>query len=907
MTLAPGTRLGPHEVAGALGAGGMGEVFRARDTKLDRDVAIKVLASELAENRERLARFEREAKLLASLNHPNIAHVYGFESALLPDGTTAHFLAMELVEGEDLSARLTRGALPLDEALPLAIQVAEGLEQAHEYGIIHRDLKPANIRITPDGRVKILDFGLAKALEGDPSTSAANSQLSHSPTMSRHMTEAGMIMGTAPYMSPEQARGKTVDKRADIWAFGVVLFEMLTGERLFTGETVSDVLAAVLTRDLGLGALPSNTPSAIRQLLRRCLERNPKNRLHDIADARIVLDEAIQGGSTDGPPAGGPAAAGPRSRSGTALPWVAGLALGALIAGLAGWGLGLRKSPPSSKHFRAVTSFAGVQAQPALSPDGRSVAFVSNRDGDYDIYVGLIGGGTMIRITNDTNLESRPAWSPDGTSIVYSRLNEWGLWDIWQVPALGGASRRLILNAADAAWSPDGRSITYASGATGTIWISDPAGQKAREVTRLGGQSMPARVTGVARDPVFSGTHDMEPRFSPDGLELAYVTRRGGPRSELNVVNLRTGEVRHLTAGDTLALSPAWSPDGLHLYFASSQSGTMNLWKISKDGGLTEQVTAGQGDDLEPDVSADGSRIVFATHRENLGFARLDLTAKPGPDNPRQLAIDLARNQIGPAYSPDGTRLAYFSNLKGVEKESIWVSGADGKDPVALVQDGLVNIFPKWSPDGSHMIYLCGNEYRSAPVAGGTPVTLRAAGYDYNFDVGADGRLLFRNREGRIQSIDPSSPVEAALGVSGLSDRGWLLRWSPDGRYIAYNILPGRESDPDAGLWVEDLQAKPRQVFRGWVTWYARGPGNQIFIQEGKPDLNGALWKVGWDGKGLTRLSSMRLAYSYWAASKGLLQNYMDISPDGRYVVFGSLNILQANIGMIENGEADRP
>ena len=227
MPLNPGTRLGAYEVSATIGAGGMGEVFRAKDTKLGRDVAIKVLPAAFAQDPERLARFEREARLLASLNHTNIAHIYGFESAALADGTTLHFLAMEMVEGEDLSARLRRGALPVDETIAIARQIAEGLEEAHEHGIVHRDLKPANIKLTPDGKVKILDFGLARAYESNGTSSAPD--VSHSPTMSRHMTEAGMIMGTAAYMSPEQARGKTVDKRADIWAFGVVLFGMWTG------------------------------------------------------------------------------------------------------------------------------------------------------------------------------------------------------------------------------------------------------------------------------------------------------------------------------------------------------------------------------------------------------------------------------------------------------------------------------------------------------------------------------------------------------------------------------------------------------------------------------------------------------------------------------------------------------
>ena len=261
MSLARGVRLGPYDVGVPLGAGGMGEVYRATDTKLGRDVAIKVLPAELAQDAERLARFEREAKLLASLNHPNIAHVYGFEKATLPDGSAAHFLAMELVEGEDLAERLKRGRISLGDALPIAKQIAEALEAAHEKGIVHRDLKPANLKVTPDGKVKVLDFGLAKAWTGDGPGATSSAGLSQSPTLAHTGTAAGLILGTAAYMSPEQARGKPVDKRADIWAFGVVLFEMLTGKGLFHGETVSDVLAGVLKTEIDVGQLPDGNPA----------------------------------------------------------------------------------------------------------------------------------------------------------------------------------------------------------------------------------------------------------------------------------------------------------------------------------------------------------------------------------------------------------------------------------------------------------------------------------------------------------------------------------------------------------------------------------------------------------------------------------------------------------------------
>ena len=297
MALVPGKRLGHYEVVAPLGAGGMGEVYRARDTTLGRDVALKVLPPEVTGDAERLARFRREAQLLASLNHPNIAAIHGLEEA---DGQP--FLVLELVEGETLQERLARGRIPLDDALPIARQIAEALEEAHEHGIVHRDLKPANVKLTPEGQVKVLDFGLAKALGGDGD--AHHSDVSRSPTLTREGTEAGVILGSAAYMSPEQARGKRVDRRADIWAFGVVLFEMLTGRRLFQGETVTDTLAAVLKTDPDWRLLPAETPGRVRELLGRCLDRDPRQRLRDMGDARVDLELARASADPDLGPGG---------------------------------------------------------------------------------------------------------------------------------------------------------------------------------------------------------------------------------------------------------------------------------------------------------------------------------------------------------------------------------------------------------------------------------------------------------------------------------------------------------------------------------------------------------------------------------------------------------------------------
>src|SRR5215204_6613362 len=287
MNLAAGTRIGPYEILSVIGAGGMGEVYRARDAKLNRDVAIKVLLPNVVADPDRIARFRREAQVLASLNHPNIAHIHGIEEA---DGVTA--LVLELVEGEDLAQRLARGPIVVDEALPIAMQIAEALEAAHDLGIIHRDLKPANIKLRADGTVKVLDFGLAKAIDPGGSTSA---EAMNSPTLSMHATQAGVVLGTAAYMSPEQARGKVVDRRADVWAFGVVLYEMVTGQRPFKGDDVTDILASVLKDTPAFDALPRSTPPRLRWVLERCLERNPKARLRDIGEARVQLAGVARG------------------------------------------------------------------------------------------------------------------------------------------------------------------------------------------------------------------------------------------------------------------------------------------------------------------------------------------------------------------------------------------------------------------------------------------------------------------------------------------------------------------------------------------------------------------------------------------------------------------------------------
>jgi len=872
VALSAGTRLGAYEIISPLGVGGMGEVYRARDSRLGRSVAIKVLPRDVARDHEKVERFQREAKVLASLNHPNIASIYGFEDSDKPG------LVMELVEGPTLADRMVMGPLPLEEALPIAKQICEALEYAHEHGIVHRDVKPANIKVSGEGTVKLLDFGLAKALE----SAGANADISSSPTFSHLGTQVGTILGTAAYMSPEQAKGKAIDRRSDIWAFGCVLFEMLTEKMVFSGETVTDTLAEIIKSEPNWSLLPSNTPKPIRALLQRCLKKDPKQRLQAIGEARIVIQEVLAGKAGENESQLAPA---PQKRIYSPLGWIGGFLAGSvMVAAVAWWET--RASAPAMMHFSAVTSFAGVQAQPSLSPDGRSVAYVSDRDGHYNLYVGLVHGGEPIQITHEKAMKCRPSWSPDGSTLAYAQLNDLGSWDIWEVPALGGAPRKVILNAADPSWIPDGHSLVYRNLSDEQIWISGTAGENAH-----------ALVHGI---PYRWAT---EPRVSPDGRMVALAVRStGGPYGELGVADVSTGAVRLLTNDNALALSPAWSPDSRSIYFSSSRGGTVNIWNIGADGKGLRQITAGEGDDAEIDVSSDGKRLVFGTIRANIGLSRLDAQAKPGEPNVKALTTDPARNEFGPAYSPDGTRIAFFTNLKGAENESIGVADSNGGNPTQLVRDSRVNLFPRWSPDGTRIVYgsNSGNntEYRSIAVSGGTPQTIMSDVSDATIDVGRDGRLLFQ-KAGEIQVFDPRAGKAAMLGKT--PRYLFFLRWVSSGSSAAYAVIPPQENDPAVGIWVTDFKTPPRQIFRGWVCWFAVDALDNVFILKGNADLNGEVWKVKWDGSGMSRIPGTLPLLGNVNYTHTFVGNQIDVSPDGSHIVFQSQQVHQENIGIIDN------
>jgi tRNA A-37 threonylcarbamoyl transferase component Bud32 len=528
--LTPGTRLGLYEILSTLGAGGMGEVYRARDAKLHRDVAIKLLPDAFAADRERLARFEREAQTLAALNHPNIAQIY----AVLDDPPA---LVMELVNGEDLAARLSRGAVPLDEAIAIARQIADALEAAHDQGIVHRDLKPANVKIRPDGTVKVLDFGLAKA--ADPV--ASGPALANSPTFTAH-TQLGVIVGTAAYMAPEQARGRAVDRRADVWAFGVVLYEMLAGRPAFDGDNISEVLASVLKNEPVWTTLPVETPGSIRRLLRRCLDKDPRRRLSAIGDARFDLD--------DRDPAPPPAASRTSRRP---YLWAA-LAATIAIAAIAGFAW-VRMSARETAVTRrlsllppADTALFPDSACVAISPDGTMVAFIvggSSRS-DTQIWVRSVGSMTARRL-DGTEGATLPFWSPDSRDIGFFTTEK-----LKRVPAAGGRPQTLADLKGGGRGGTWSRSdvIVYAPAATGPLYRIPAAGGTPEQVTTL--------------DASLRQVGHRFPGFLPDGDHFLYVSlvSKDG-RFGVFVGALSGGAPVHIADMES---APVYAPPGYLLY-----------------------------------------------------------------------------------------------------------------------------------------------------------------------------------------------------------------------------------------------------------------------------------------------------------------------------------------------------
>ncbi|MGQ0736762.1 MAG: protein kinase domain-containing protein [Acidobacteriota bacterium] len=802
MPLSPGTRIGPYEVIGRLGEGGMGEVHRARDTTLDRDVALKILPAAFAEDPDRLARLKREAKTLATLNHPHIAQIYGVEGGAL---------VMELVEGEDMSERLARGPIPIDDALPLARQIAEAVEAAHEKGIVHRDLKPANIKVSGDGVVKILDFGLAKAYEGDASASAVVS-LAHSPTMSRQMTEAGIILGTASYMAPEQARGAPVDKRADIWAFGVVVAEMLTGRRLFDGGTVSDVLAAVLRQEIDLASLPADTPAAIARLLARCLERDPKQRLRDIGEARVLLSAPLEPSR----PAAAPRA--PRARLARAWPWAI-AAVASAIAALALWRTPAPAADSGTTTLRFIVpgpdadsgpSFStDINLAPTLSPDGRMLALPLKSAEGEALFVRPLNGFELLPIEGGGRL---PFFSPDARRLAFFRdATIWAVDLTDRKPALIGQVREVRWDLGIAAWHPDGRLLVPgliglwsvpAAGGEPSLLVAADAGKQERftAVNVLDDGRLAVTVTtgDASRIEVFS-SDARERRVVASGVEQGTLVEDVLLSRHSGQWRATRFDLRRLEpVGSSVPLSDVLggSPLGRSIAWISGAAVARELVWVSREGAATP-VGIAPAYLRWPRLSPDGTRVAFGSAQSNVAAPALSDLIRIGVIDlrtRRQTALD---GQSEPVWLPDGRRVVTSVGLppSGGLGEQV----ADGSRRMEPLFTTTRDAWPTAaSADGAWFIYYGMPEPagEATPDAGDLFVLdrktqerrrLPAPGYQRGGRLSPDGRwLAFQSTDNYRTEVHvrPFPAFDANYRLS--ADGGEEPAWSADGKELFY-------------------------------------------------------------------------------------------------------------------------
>jgi len=747
-------RLGPYEIESVLGAGGMGEVYRARDTRLKRDVAIKILPAVFAQDPDRIARLQHEAEVLATLNHPNIAAVYGFEESAAATG-----IVLELVDGPTLADRLVHGSLPLDECLAIAKQIADALDAAHDKNIVHRDLKPANIKVTTGGKVKVLDFGLAKLADSEL---PRGSSVSMSPTLAVQATSAGLILGTAGYMSPEQARGRAVDRRTDIWSFGCVLYEMLTGRPAFaTGETVTDALAAILSREPEWSALPARLPEAIRRLLRRCLEKDPDRRLHHMADAGLDIVDAIDG-RVDAAPR--PFAPPMWIR---VLPWaVAMLAAGVALAVL--WqGNRLASAPPPSAVRRMeLTLPPGVELftstkTVAVSPDGSRVAFVGVRTGVRQVFLRALDQFEVVPLQGSDNATAC-FFSPDGRSLAV--MTNVG---VFKTISLANGSATTLTDAANflygGDWSEDDH-IVFVRG--GTLWRIPASGGTAVQLTKLGGPH--------------GDTLHAHPTILPGGKAVLFAAYSGA-ETRIDALTLATGERRTVVDRGTL---PLYAESG-HLVFV--RGGELLMTPFDADRlsttGSAAQVVEKLPVQLQGIPSIDVSPSGTVVYTPTTAVSRLVSVSRQGAE---QALNEAPRAYANPRLSPDGNRLL-------VQAGDLWLQDLSRSGFTRLTpRDAVINAFPIWMPDGRRVIYRSPNGLRiqDADGSGAGQLIAQTADTDYPAGLTPDGESLVFMRSTQQTSFD----IEM-LSLRNPTERRTLLnsaayesgaRLSPDGRWFVY-------------------------------------------------------------------------------------------------------------------------
>ena len=859
MTLAPGSRLGPYEILGALGAGGMGEVYRARDTRLGRNVAIKVLPTEFAFDPERLRRFEQEARAASALNHPNIVVVFDVGSAKVslrgaegpeaippptprPLGSLAvtegveeievHYLVEELLEGESLRERVAGGAVPPRKVLEYGVQIAQGLAAAHEKGIVHRDLKPENLFVTSRGHVKILDFGLAKLVEPPLSPD----RVAEAPTRTG-ATAVGIVLGTVGYMAPEQVRGQFVDHRADIFALGCVLYEMLTGRRAFKGETQMDTLSAILSKDPPpLASIVAEISPALQGIVVRCLEKRPGDRFSSAHDLALAL------GVVSSPSQGEPGARvevgrerGKRRRWRLALAVAAGLLTLGILGALWLMRRGGGRFEPA--NFQLVSTFPGSHSSPTFSPDASTIAFVDDFEGVPQIWLKNLAQGDPVRITSGTVGAVHPRWSPRGDRILFHRGNWKVPGGIWSVPPLGGEPQRIIESGWNASFSGNGERIVFER--QDGLFLAAPDGSEEHRV-----EGVPANfVEGL----------DLSPALSPDGKWVAYFMPMEGPRGDFWVIPATGGKPREVTADLCFGGTLTWTPDSRFMIVSSERGGGRTLWRVPVGGGDPQPVTTGAGEDREPAVSLDGRKLIYTNERVSYALMMLDTAT----GQQRQLLERRATVSL-PSFSPDGNRIAFMIDVGS--SSALFTIGSDGNGLRQLPTPGReLYVRPQWSHDGASLFYYQvhpGHSFRKMPVAGGSRAEIIAdwswaRQYAAQLDP-QDRRVAYTMRE--VRQAKALVVSDLATGKeSRLSTVLWEPQWSADGNYLLGTSI----DETQVVLCPLDGGGCAELAAGFWPLW--SGDGSRIFFHRpgGSPELT-EVWVMGRDGRNPRRVGELR-------------------------------------------------
>ncbi len=857
----------------------MGEVYRARDESLGREVAIKVLPKELASDPDRLRRFEQEARAAAALNHPNILAVYGFSTT----EEHAPYLVTELLQGQTLRERLQQGEIPVRKAVEFALQTARGLAAAHERGIVHRDLKPENLFLTRDGVVKILDFGLAKLIvpEVTSETSVATASF----------TEVGVVLGTAGYMSPEQVRGQVVDHRSDIFSQGAILYEMLSGKRAFEGKTAADTLSAILKEEPAqLSASGRSLPPALGRMVDRCLEKDPAERFQSARDLAFNLELLSREETGSGAAVALPA----RKSRRWGIAALGALALfGAAGLGFLARGLRPRAENSSPAELRRLTDFVGMEEFPALSPDGKSVAFTADVSGRRQIWVRLLAGGTPLQVTQDNADHQYPRWSPDSSWLIYfsSSQEPDGEGKIWQISALGGTARPLVSSLGGADLSHDGKHIAYFHSNQGELElaVADPDGSNPRRLTVL---------------PTEYNYSDL--RWSPDDGKLGFQRGRTFDY-DVFYVPAEGGNVRPITQDGNPLEGFAWLPDGSGVVYSSSRGDTvlylrtMNLWSVQTGGKNLRQLTFGETSYISPDMDRHGN--IVATRRQ----IQFDIWRYPVDGSPEQNVRRGAQitRQTGnvqtPSAAPADHELVYLSDSGG--HGNLWILNLETQQnrQVTFEHDPQVTIgVPVWSPDGKYIAYVkrglkawnvdlwlmnpdgsaahkvsdgggwaCwapdsrwlyfsppgenGFRIAKASPAGGGNLSVRAEGQKPAVD--AEGRLFFVQSLSALNGLSDmeillaepeNGPARRLARISGSRLSSWLLMQpvlSPDGKWLAVLLTDG----PTTDIWAQPTAGGPMRRITDFgrqatfitrrVSWSSDGHSIYAALGKGEADI----------------------------------------------------------------------